>query len=122
MRGIGGEQSNLIHIMKHLITDTDISLEGINTYLIEELKKTNLNEEDIVIEDALKVKIGMMELSRIFNENDMESFLTIDVSPSEGCIHLTHTGHNISFSRDEIDYRFHNAYECILTGLKEKKA
>jgi len=122
MRGIGGEQSNLIHIMKYLITDTDISLEGINTYLIEELKKTNLNEEDIVIEDALKVKMGMMELSRIFNENDMESFLTIDVSPSEGCIHLKHTGHNISFSRSEIYYRFHNAYQCILTGLKQKEA
>jgi len=105
--------------MKYLITDTDISLEGINTYLIEELKKTNLNEDDIVIEDALKVKIGMMELFRIFDENGMESFLTIDSSTPEGCIHLTHTGHSISFSCGEIDYRFHNAYECILTGLKQ---
>ena len=102
--------------MKCLITNTDTPLEGINTYLIEELKKTNLNEDDIVIEDALKVKIGMMELFRIFDENGMASFLQV----GHACIHLLHTGNTIEFSDAEIQRRFEEAYECILTGVKEK--
>ena len=78
--------------MKYLIEDTEnYTLGEINNYFISELMKTSLNKDDIVIDDKLKVKLGMVELERILDENDMANFYELGL----GVIHLKHTGHTI---------------------------
>lgn len=104
--------------MKYLITDTDEHTLGeINQYFKTELAKTNLNKEDIVIDEGLKVKIGIQELDRIFDENGMLEFIELNISG----MNLKHTGNFIEFSDEEIDSRFDDAYQCILSGLIEIK-
>ena len=101
--------------MKYLIEDTEeVMLYEINQYLKKELSKTSLNKDDIVIDDKLKIKIAMVELARIFDENGMDGIYSIDL----GTIHLNHTGNTISFSQEELMYRFENAYECIFSGIE----
>jgi hypothetical protein len=102
--------------MKYLITDTEAhTIREINDYFINELNKTNLKEEDIVIDETLKIKIAMMELERIFDENDMNEFYEMGL----GVIHLKKTGNTIEFTSNEIQNRFKDAYQCMLTGCKE---
>jgi len=102
--------------MKYLITDTqDHTLGEINDYFKSELIQTSLLKEDIVIEDKLKVKLGMLELSRIFDENGMANSYELGL----GMIHMKHTGHSIEFTDNEIHSRFEDAYKCILYGLKD---
>ena len=99
--------------MKYLITDTEAHTLGeINEYFAEELKKTDLNKGNIVVSETLKVKLAMMELQRIFDENGMAELYEIDL----GVIHLKHTGNIIAFSNDELMSRFEDAYESILGG------
>jgi hypothetical protein len=102
--------------MKYLIEDTEKHTMGeINFYFVNELMKTSLNEDDIVIDEALKVKVAMMELERIFDENDMSEFYEMDL----GCMHLKKTGNTIEFTKNEIKSRFEDAYRCMLIGCKE---
>ena len=101
--------------MKYLITDTEeYTLGEINKYFIEELKKTNLNPEDIVIEKSLRVKIAVVEIERIFDENGIEG---IKFFP-DGTYELKHTGNSFYLPKSELKYRFENAYECLLDGIK----
>jgi hypothetical protein len=101
--------------MTYLIKDTEeYTLGEINDYFQKELMLTTLKKEDIEIEDSLKIKIGMMELQRIFDENGMADFYEIDLS----VIHLKRTGNTIEFSNNEILSRFEDAYDCILNGCK----
>ena len=100
--------------MKYLIEDTeDYTLREINSYFKSELMKTSLNKDDIIIDDKLKVKLAMMELDRIFEENGMSELYELGL----GEIHLNHTANCIEFSDNEIDCRFNIAYESILSDL-----
>ena len=104
--------------MKYLISDTvEHTMGEINSYFAEELKKTNLKKEDIVIEDSLKSKIAIMELQRIFDENGMAEHIEWGLEGYKG-IHLKLTGNFIEFSDNELSSRFSDAYNCILNGLK----
>ena len=103
--------------MKYLITDTeDYTMGEVYIYFKEELKQTNLNHEDIVVEAKLKVKLAMMEIQRIFTENGFEDFST-DI----GCIDLQHTGNRIEFSENELECRFIDVFKDLLTVLKEEE-
>ncbi len=103
--------------MKYLIENTENHTLGeINDYFKKELMQTSLNKDDIVVDDKLKVKLGMVELERILNENDMANFYELGL----GVIHLKHTGHTIEITDSEIQSRFEDAYECILMGLKNQ--
>ena len=100
--------------MKYLIEDTDRHTLGeINDYLRDELFKTSLVKSEIKIEDSLKEKIGTMEVSRILDENGMAKLYQIDLS----CMHLNVTGNTIEFTKNEIQSRFENAFDCILSGI-----
>ena len=100
--------------MKYLITDTeDYTMGEVNTYFKQELKKTNLNPDDIVVEDVLKVKLGMTEIQRILSENGFNDFST-DI----GCIDLLHTGNRIEFSDNELECRFIDVFQDVLRVLK----
>jgi len=100
-------------IMKYLIQDTEeVTLGEINSYFAAELAKTNLNKDDILVEQSLKDKVAMLELDRIFDENGLRNF-TIDVDG----MHLNHTGNFIEFSDNEKKARFDDAYACILSGI-----
>lgn len=101
--------------MKYLIKDTKVhSLSEINSYFRNELMQTSLKVDDIIIDDTLKVKLAMAELGRIFDENSMANLYDLDL----GYIHLKDTGNVVAFSDKEIEYRFKNAYQCILNGCK----
>lgn len=101
--------------MKYYIQDTTTHTLGeINKYFHNELKKTNLIKNDIVVDETLKVKIAMMEIDRIFAENSMSEFVSFDL----GKIQFNHTGNCIEISDNEIQSRFEDAFNCILNGLK----
>ena len=57
----------------------------------------------------------MIELDRIFDENGMGGLYDIDL----GGIHFRGTGNSVEFSDNEIQSRFEDAYECILSGLNK---
>jgi len=100
--------------MLYFISDTEsCTLGEINEYFKKELLKTNLIEEDIVIDTSLQRKIAIMELDRIFDENGMSAFYELDING----MHLKHTGNIIEFSETELESRFEDAYQCILSGL-----
>jgi hypothetical protein len=102
--------------MKYLIEDTeDHTMGEINDYFISELNKTNLNEDDIVVDGKLKGKIAMMELERIFDENGMAQFYEM----GSGVMHLKKTGNTIEFTKNELKSRFEDAYKCMLVGCQE---
>ena len=104
--------------MKYIIEDTDKHTLGeINDYFKNELMKTSLNKEDIIIDASLKMKIGTVEIERILDENLLCRLYEIKLV---GCIHLKLTGHTIELSNDEINSRFEDAYSSILSGLKEQ--
>lgn len=101
--------------MKYLIEDTEVyTLGEINDYLNDQLMLTSLNKDEIIIDDRLKLKLGMVELERVFDENGMSDFYELGL----GVIHLKLTGHTIEIADNEIQSRFENAYECILNGCK----
>ena len=100
--------------MKYLIQDTDEHTLGeLDRYFTEELEQTNFKKKDIVVEESLKLKIGAMEVSRIFDENSMNTFYEID----DHGFHLTQTGHFIEFSKGELDSRFEDVYSRKLDYL-----
>jgi hypothetical protein len=82
-------------------------------YVTEELKRLKENisfiKSDIVIDDELKEQLATEELNRIFKENNCYKNFTID---SEG-LHFDVSGHYIAWSKDELDYRFQNAFDSI---------
>jgi hypothetical protein len=103
--------------MKYLIQDTESHTLGeINNYFRDELKKTNLNPEDILIDETLSKKIAIMEMDRIFEENGISEFYELGLEGFNG-IHLKQTGNYIEFSEDELSSRFNDAFKCILSGL-----
>jgi hypothetical protein len=100
--------------MKYYIEDTeDYTLGEINDYLRNELAKTNLNKDDILIEGKLKDKIAIVELDRIFDENGMSEMYEIDING----IHLKQTGNCVEFSKNELASRFDDALASMLSGL-----
>ena len=103
--------------MQYRINDTeDHTLGEINDYLVSELKKTSLIKEEIVIDDTLKVKIAMMELQRIFDENEMGEFVSFDLDGMT----LNHTQNLIEFSENELNSRFDDAFQSILEGISQE--
>jgi len=100
--------------MKYLIQDTDSHTLGeINSYFKQELFKTSLIKEDIIVDKNLQKKIAIVELERILDENGLSEKYEISLSG----IHLNLTGHTIELSENELSARFDDAYECMLTGL-----
>jgi len=103
--------------MKYLIEDTEEHTLGeLDSYFTKELEQTNLKKKDIVVVNSLKLKIGAMEISRIFDENSMNTFYEID----DNGFHLTQTGHYIEFSKGELDSRFEDVYSRKLNYLQNK--
>lgn len=82
-------------------------------YVTEELKTLRENitftKADIVIDDDLKLQLATEELNRIFEENGCYKNFTID---SEG-LHFNVSGHFIAWSKEELVYRFRNAFDSI---------
>jgi len=89
-------------------------------YVTEELQTLRENitfiKSDIVIEDDLKKQLATEELNRIFKENNCLYQFTID---SEG-LHFDVSGHYIAWSKEELDYRFQNAFDSIFEQFETK--
>ena len=83
-------------------------------YVTEELKtlKENIHfiKSDIIIDDDLKLQLAIEELERIFKENNCYKNFSID---SEG-LHFKVSGHYIQWTKEDLDYRFQNAFDSIL--------
>lgn len=102
--------------MKYLIQDTqEYTLGEITNYFKRELMQTSLNKEDIVIDESLKVKLAMVELERILDENYISHLYEIRL----GAIYLKLSGHVIEVSDNEVYSRFEDSYRSILSGLKQ---
>lgn len=89
-------------------------------YVTEELKTLRENitfiKSDIVIEDDLKLQLATEELNRIFKENNCYKNFSID---SDG-LHFNVSGHFIAWSKEELDYRFQNAFDSIFEQFETK--
>jgi len=98
--------------MKYIIEKNNTK-DSAYAYVTEELKtlKENITfiKSDIVIADDLKKQLATEELERIFKENNCYKNFEID---SEG-LHFKVSGHYIAWSKDELDYRFQNAFDSI---------
>ena len=102
--------------MKYLIENYNTSTCPF-TYIREELEQLKENitfrKSDLIVDVALRKKLAVSELKRIFNENGSDTNINID----ESGIHLTHTGHFIPLSESELEYRFQNAFDSIVSGV-----
>jgi|14_taG_2_1085336.scaffolds.fasta_scaffold24519_1 hypothetical protein len=89
-------------------------------YVTEELKtlKENISfiKSDIVIDDELKEQLATEELNRIFKENNCYKNFTID----SGGLHFDVSGHYITWSKEELDYRFQNVFDSIFEQFETK--
>ena len=89
-------------------------------YVTEELKTLRENitftKSDIVIADDLKLQLATEELNRIFKENNCYKNFTID---SMG-LNFNVSGHFIGWSKEELDYRFQNAFDSIFEQFETK--
>lgn len=88
--------------------------------MTEELQTLRENitfiKSDIVIDEELKEQLATEELNRIFKENNCYKNFTID---SEG-LHFDVSGHYIAWSKEELDYRFQNAFDNIFEQFETK--
>ena len=99
--------------MKYLIEDTDDHTLGeINDYFIEQLSMTNLNEEDIVVAESLKEKIGSRAVFKLLDDNGM----ALIYEETIGGMILT-SGDVIEFSKVELAQRFRMSYQVFLHSL-----
>jgi hypothetical protein len=102
--------------MKYLIEDYNTSTCPF-TYIREDLEQLQENitfrKSDLIVDLALRKKLAVAELKRIFNENGSDTNINID----ESGIHLTHTGHMIALTESELEYRFQNAFDSIVSGV-----
>ena len=100
--------------MKYLIEDYNNTSTCPFTYIREDLEKLRtFRKDDLIVDIALRKKLAVAELKRIFNENGSDTNINID----ESGIHLTHTGHMISLTESELEYRFQNAFDSIVEGV-----
>jgi len=102
--------------MKYLIENYNTSTCPF-TYIREDLEQLQENitfrKSDLIVDTVLKKKLAIAELKRIFNENGSDTNINID----ESGIHLTHTGHMIALTESELEYRFQNAFDSIVSGV-----
>lgn len=98
--------------MKYIIEKNNTK-DSAYAYVTEELKTLQENitfiKSDIVIDDDLKLQLATEELNRIFKDNNCHKNVTIDC---EG-LHFDVSGHYIAWSKDELEYRFQNAFDSI---------
>jgi len=98
--------------MKYIIEKNNTK-DSAYAYVTEELKTLQENitfiKSDIIIADDLKLQLATEELERIFKENNCYKNFSID---SEG-LHFKVSGHYIEWAKDELDYRFENAFDSI---------
>ena len=73
---------------------------------------TNLNEEDIVVAESLKEKIGSRAVFELLDDNGMLTFYDETI----GGMILT-SGDVIEFSKVELAQRFRMAYQGFLHSL-----
>ncbi len=105
--------------MKYLIEDSeDIYTSDAVSYLEEELKMTDLSKENIKVCKSLKRKVGLAEIIRILDENGL------DVDNCYVSLHTERTlqfrtGHNISFSKAEVEYRFSNVLDDLIRKIQQ---
>jgi len=102
--------------MKYLIEDTEKhTLSEVHDYFKSELLKTSLNKEEILINHNLKLKLAMVEIERILDDNGMGNFYKIGL----GFIHLNRTENRIRICKKEIQSRFEEYFENIVTECYE---
>ncbi len=101
--------------MKYLIQDTERhSLGEIYSYFKHELRQTNLNSEDIVVEKSLKFKIGMVAISEILDE------IGFTAHNIDGVRSIILKDGQIRIAKKEILERFEKVYQYFLTILKKE--
>jgi hypothetical protein len=105
--------------MKYIIEKNNTK-KSAYAYVTEELKTLRENitfiKSDIIIDDDLKLQLATEELNRIFKENNCHENFTID---SDG-LHFNVSGHFIAWSKEELDYRFQNAFDSIFEQFETK--
>jgi len=61
----------------------------------------------------------MAEIERILDENEMSRLYELGLNGMNS-ITLNTTQHTLEFSDNELASRFDDAYNCILTGIREE--
>ena len=105
--------------MKYIIEKNNTKASAY-AYVTDELKTLQENitfiKSDIVIDNGLKLQLATEELNRIFKENNCYKNFTIDC---EG-LHFDVSGHYIAWSKEELEYRFQNAFDSIFEQFETK--